>query len=72
MPFLHIFAVVCRSGPAEMNQWLGESRNLVEDYQRAYGHTAPRVHGIRIQINSQHTGTAAESYFSEIALKAAL
>ncbi len=71
LPLLHIYAVVCRSGPTELNQWLSESRNLIEDYQRAYGRTAPHVRGIRIQINSQHTSSSAESYFSEIALRPA-
>jgi len=30
----------------------------------AYGRPAPRVKGLRIQINSQHTGTVAESYLA--------
>ena len=37
--------------------------------QRAYGKPAPRVKGVRIQINSQHTGTVAESYFGEVAFR---
>jgi hypothetical protein len=69
IPFMHIFAVVCRSGPSELNQWLSESRNVVEDYQRAFGHPPQRVEGIRLQINSQHTGSSAESYFGDVAFR---
>ena len=69
IPLVHIFAVVCESGPADANQWVSESRNLAADYQRAYGKSAPRVNGLRIQINSQHTGTVAESYFGEVAFR---
>ncbi len=69
IPFVHIFAVVCESGPAETNQWVTENRNLAADYQRAFGKPAPRVNGLRIQINSQHTGTVAESYFGEVAFR---
>jgi hypothetical protein len=69
IPLLHIFAVVCRSGAAELGQWLTESRNLAEDYQRAYGRTAPRVKGLRLQINSQHTGATAESWFGHVAFR---
>jgi hypothetical protein len=69
IPLVHIFAVVCESGAAETGQWISESRNLAADYQRAFGKPAPRVNGLRIQINSQHTGTVAESYFGEVAFR---
>jgi hypothetical protein len=67
IPLVHIYAVVCRSGATDLNQWVTETRNLADDYQKAYGHRAPRVKGIRLQINTQHTGTAAESCFGEVA-----
>lgn len=69
IPFVRIFAVVCRSGEAEANQWLNEVHNVAADYERAYGKPAPRVKGLRLQINSQHTGTVAESYFGEVAFR---
>jgi len=71
IPLVHIFAVVCRSGAADLNRWLTESRNLAGDYEKAYGRPAPRVKGIRLQINTQHTGTSAESCFSEVAFRSA-
>ena len=61
IPLVRIFAVVCQSGTADMNKWIAESRNVAADYERAYGRPAPRVKGLRLQINSQHTGTVAES-----------
>ena len=69
IPFVHIFAVVCESGSAEANRWLSENRNVAADYERAYGRPAPRVKGLRLQINSQHTGTTAESYFGDVAFR---
>ena len=69
IPLVHIYAVVCRSGAADLNRWLTESRNLAGDYAKAYGRPAPRVKGIRLQINTQHTGTSAESCFSEVAFR---
>lgn len=69
IPLVHIYAFVCRSGSADLNHWLTESRNLAADYQRAYGRPAPRVKGIRLQINTQHTGTSAESCFGEVAFR---
>jgi hypothetical protein len=72
IPLVHIFAVVCESGERDANRWLTESRNLAADYERAYGKPAPRVKGLRLQINSQHTGTIAESYFGEVAFRSTL
>jgi hypothetical protein len=66
-PLVQVFAVVCESGQAEMNRWLTERRDFASDYERAFGRPAPRVKGLRLQINSQHTGGRAESYFSQVA-----
>jgi len=69
IPLVHIYAVVCRSGSADLNRWLTETHNLAGDYEKAYGHPATRVKGIRLQINTQHTGTSAESCFGEVAIR---
>ena len=68
-PLVHIFAVVCQSGAANANRWITETRDVAADYERAYGRPAPQVKGLRLQINSQHTGTTAESYFGEVAFR---
>jgi hypothetical protein len=69
---VHVFAIVCESGPAQMGKWLTESRNVAADFKQAFGKPAPAIKGIRLQINSQHTGSAAESYFGEVAFRAQL
>jgi hypothetical protein len=69
IPLVHIFATVCESGAADLNRWLEERRNIASDYEKAFGKTAPRVKGLRLQINSQHTGTTAESYFGDVAFR---
>ena len=71
VPLIHVVAVVCESGPAEMNRWVREIRNVAADYERAFGKPAPRIKGLRLQINTQHTG-AAESYFGQVAFGATL
>ncbi len=67
VPFMKVAVVVVRSGPADAGKWLSESRNVFEDYKNIFGSEPPPVHGIRLQINSQHTSTSAESYFADIA-----
>jgi hypothetical protein len=71
IPLVHVFALVCQSGAADMNRWIRETHNVAADYERAYKRPAPRVKGLRLQINSQHTGTTAESYFGEVAFVSA-
>lgn len=70
IPFLHVFTFVCRSGAADLNRWITETRNVSDDFERVFGHRpSQHVKGIRIQINSQHTGTSAESYFGDVAFR---
>lgn len=71
IPLVHIFAIVCRSGGTDANRWLQETRNLADDYRKAFGKTPPHVKGLRLQINTQHTGSSAESYFGEVAFRTA-
>jgi Protein of unknown function (DUF3047) len=65
-PLVHVYAIVCRSGMAEANRWIAERHNVAADYLRAFGKPATHVKGLRLRINSQHTGSAAESYFADL------
>jgi hypothetical protein len=69
IPLARIFAIVCESGEAQTGRWVQEARDVAADYGRAYGNPVPHVKGLRIQINSQHTSTVAESYFGEVAFR---
>lgn len=68
-PLMKIRAVVVRSGPADIGKWITESRNIYEDYKKIFNEEPPPVKGVRLQINSQHTGTSAESYFADVVFK---
>jgi hypothetical protein len=70
-PFMSIKVVVLRSGDKETGKWITETRNVYEDYKRLYGRTdtVPVVSGMRIQINTQHTRTSAESCFADLTFK---
>lgn len=69
VPFMTVKVVVVRSGAAELGKWITETRNVYEDYKKLYGDEPPPVKGVRFQINSQHTGTSAESWFADVAFK---
>jgi len=63
-----IFAVVMQSGTQGLGTWITERRNLIDDYKQAYGEEPEVIEGVRIQINSQHTQSRAESYWQSIAV----
>ena len=68
-PFLTIKALVVRSGYSEAGKWLTENRNAYNDYLDLFREEPPKVAGVRIQINSQHTDTSGESYFADVVFK---
>jgi hypothetical protein len=68
-PFLTIKALVVRSGYSEAGKWLTENRNAYQDYLDLFREEPPKVAGVRIQINSQHTDTSGESYFADVVFK---
>lgn len=67
--FMSIKAVVVRSGSSEAGKWITETRNVYDDYKKLFHEEPQDVAGVRIQINSQHTGSSAESYFGDVAFK---
>ena len=68
-PFMNIKAVVVQSGGSQTGRWLTETRNVYNDYKKLFGHEPPPISGIRIQINSQHTSSVAESYFADVVFR---
>jgi len=68
-PFVDIKAIVVRSGPDKTGRWITEKRNIFRDFLLVFGQEPPHVRGIRIQINSQHTRSSAESYFADVSFR---
>lgn len=60
--------VVTRSDQAPLDQWLSEQRNIVEDYQKAFGEAPGAITGIAIMTDTDNTGASATAYFGDIAL----
>lgn len=69
-PFImSIKAVVVRSGRTGTGGWVTETRNVYDDYRKLFGEEPGEISGVRLQINSQHTATSAESYFADVVFK---
>ncbi len=63
--------IVVESGPAKLNRWVSESRNLYEDYRRAFGEEPPPVAGVAIMTDTDNTGESATAYYGDILFKKA-
>jgi hypothetical protein len=62
--------IVVRSGSADLGKWITERRNVLEDYKKIYGESPGEPAGaITLSINSQNTGSRAESLFGNILFK---
>lgn len=68
-PFFTVKAIVVRSGHDQVGKWITETRNAHFDYMKIFGHEPPRLAGVRIQINTQHTETLGESFFADVVFK---
>lgn len=57
------------SGPAKLNTWVTEERNVYEDYKSAFGEEPPMISGVAIMTDTDNSGEAAEAYYGDIVLK---
>jgi hypothetical protein len=58
--------VVVRSGEAGLGQWALQTRDVVEDYKTIYGEEPPNPHAIALSIDTNDTGSTAETLFGRI------
>jgi hypothetical protein len=63
--------IVLQSGPEHLGKWISEKRNIYEDYKTLFGEDPPEVGGITVMIDSNDTGSSAESYFDDIRIDTA-
>ena len=58
--------IVVRSGMDDLDKWITEKRNVMDDYRRVFGSEAPQVGGIALMIDTDDTLSDAESYFARV------
>ena len=63
--------IAVQSGPQEIGRWLGEERNVYEDYRRLFGQEPPRIAGIALMTDTDNTGESAVAYYDQIVLRPA-
>lgn len=60
--------IVIESGKENAEKWLSESRNIAEDYRKAFGEEPPMISGIAIMTDSDNTGESANAWYGDIVL----
>lgn len=58
--------IVVRSGTADAGRWVDESRDVLEDYRRAFGEEPPPVSGIAVMTDTDQTGGRATAWYGDL------
>ena len=58
--------VVVESGPSNIGLWVDESRNIYEDYKKAFGEEPPLINGVAIMSDTDNTKERATAYYGDI------
>ena len=58
--------VVVESGPQKIGAWADESRNIYEDYTKAFGEEPPLINGVAIMSDTDNTKERVTAYYGDI------
>ena len=62
--------VVASSGDAQVGRWQRLSRDVAEDYRRAFNTDPPRIIGVAVAVDTDDTGESATTWFGDIEFSA--
>ena len=60
--------IVLESGPAHLGQWRRYTRDIADDFRRAFGEEPGALIGIAVMTDTDNTLTNAEAWYGEIKL----
>jgi hypothetical protein len=58
--------IVVQSGPAHVNEWVAFERNVLADFQAAFGEPPARITGVAVAVDTDNTGEAVTTHFGNI------
>ena len=61
--------IVTQSGTEKLHQWVSQERNILDDYQKAFGEPPPKISGVAIMTDTDNTQESVIAYFGDIILK---
>lgn len=60
--------MVAESGPAKVGQWVDYKRNVVADYEKAFGEKPGRLIAVGVLTDTDNTGEKVEAWYGDIRL----
>ena len=61
--------VAVQSGDALAGKWVGEERNIYEDYKKLFNDEPPPLRGVIVMTDSDNTGSSAVGWYDDIVMK---
>jgi hypothetical protein len=61
--------IVIQSGNKLKGRWVGERRNIMDDYRAAFGMSPPAIMGVAIMTDTDNTGASVTAYYGDIRLE---
>jgi hypothetical protein len=58
--------IVAASGPDGLGDWRNFSRNIAEDYLKAFGEPAGKLIGVGVLTDTDNTGESVEAWYGDI------
>jgi Protein of unknown function (DUF3047) len=58
--------VVVESGPQKVGLWVEESRNIYDDYKKAFGEDPPMINSVAIMSDTDNTKERVTAYYGDI------
>ena len=62
--------IVVDADPASIGKWKSFTRDIYDDYKRAFGEEPTRISGIAIMVDTDNTGETTSARFGDITLSA--
>ena len=61
--------IVLQSGPANINKWMSESRDVAADFRDAFGFGAPAVTGVAVGNDTDNTDDRVTTWYGDVTLR---
>ena len=61
--------IAVESGAGKVSQWVTQTRNVLEDYRKAFHSDPPMISGVAIMTDTDNTGESVTAYYGDITFR---